>query len=104
MKKAAKKTEAGQQYAMAHASHYTTKDLSQALGLYRAVMDAHPESQEAEYSRSQIQNIVSSVVPKQELFDAQVELALVHVAHGNSASIVPNPDAPSVTDSLGGAT
>ena len=104
MKKIAEKTEAGRQYAVAHEAHYATKDLTGALGRYRAVMAAHPETQEAEYSRSQIQNIVSSVVPKQELFDAQVELALVHVAHSNSTSIAPNPDAPSVAASPGEAT
>jgi hypothetical protein len=67
-------------------------------------MDAHPETQEAEYSRSQIQNIVSTVVPNQELFDAQVELALGHLAHGNSANMAPNPDTPSIADSPGEAT
>ena len=73
--------EAGQQYAAAHAAHYTTKDLQDALGLYQDVMVAHPDTPEAEYSRSQIQNIAHSVVPKQELLDAQVELALAHLEH-----------------------
>ena len=36
---------------------------------------------EAEYSRVQIQNIVNAVVPKQELLDAQMELALNHFEH-----------------------
>lgn len=79
MKRAAEQTEAGRQFAVAHEAHYTTKDLSEALVLYRAVMAAYPEAQEAEYSRSQIQNIVRAVVPKEELFDAQIELALAHV-------------------------
>lgn len=104
MKKTARQTEAGQQYAAAYEAHYTTKDLAEALGRYRAVMDAHPETQEAEYSRSQIQNIVSAVVPKQELLDAQVELAIVHVAHGGFPSIAPNPVAPGIVDSPGEAT
>jgi hypothetical protein len=99
MKKTTKKTEAGQQYTAAHEAHYTTKDLGEALRLYRSVMDGHPDTQEAEYSRSQIQNIVTAVVPKNELFDAQVELALVHVTHGSASSIAPNPVAPSVVDS-----
>ena len=83
MKKIAKKTEAGRQYDVAHELHYKTKDLGEALGLYRAIMNEHPEAEEAKYSRTQILNIVSSVVPKQELFDAQVELALVQIAHGS---------------------
>lgn len=99
MKKAAKKTAASQQYASAHEAHYSAKDLGEALKQYRAVMNAHPEAQEAEYSRSQIQNIVSSVVPKQELLDAQVELALAHVTHGTASSTAPTPVAPSVVDS-----
>lgn len=104
MKKIVKKTEAGQQYTAAHEAHYKAKDLGEALKLYQDVMNAHPEAQEAEYSRSQIQNIVSSVVPKQELFDAQVGLALVHVAHGTASSSVPNPNTQSVVDSLGEST
>jgi hypothetical protein len=104
MKKTARKTEAGEQYAAAHEAHYTAKDLAEALDRYRAIVDAHPETQEAKYSRSQIQNIVNSVVPKQELFDAQVDLALAHVAHGSSSSAAPNPDAPSFEGLPGGAT
>ena len=104
MKKTAKKTEAGQHYAAAHEAHYKAKDLGEALTLYQDLMNAHPEAQEAEYSRSQIQNIVSAVVPKQELFDAQVELALVHVTHGNSSSVAPNSNASTVADSPGDAT
>jgi hypothetical protein len=77
-------TEAGQQYATAYAAHYTTKDLHEALELYKGVMAAHPNTREAEYSRSQIQNIVNAVVPKQELFDAQVDLALAHLEHGDN--------------------
>ena len=76
-------TEAGQQYAAAYAAHYTTKDLHEALELYKAVMAAHPKTQEAEYSRSQIQNIVNALVPKQDLFDAQADLALAQFEHGD---------------------
>lgn len=99
MKKVIEKTEAGQQYATAHAAHYTAKDLHEAIRLYRNIIGAHPDTQEAEYSRSQIQNIVSAVVPKQELFDAQVELALVHVAHSNPPSVAMHPIAQLVADS-----
>ena len=104
MKKPTKQSEAGQRYAVAHEAQYKTKDLGEALGLYRAIMDAHPEAQEAEYARSQIQNIANAVVPRQELLDAQVELALVHLAHGSSPGIAPNPVAPSVADSPEGTT
>jgi hypothetical protein len=66
-------TEAGKQYAEAYAAHYTTKDLHKAI---KGIKAAHPNTKEAEYSRTQIQNIVQSVVPNQRLLDAQVELAL----------------------------
>jgi len=82
-------TEAGQQYAAAHEAHYTTKDLHEALGLYKGVMAAHPNSQEAEYSRTQIQNIVKSVVPEQELLDAEVELTLANLKHKGSPDVEP---------------
>ena len=82
MKKGTQKTESGQRYAAALEAHYKTKDLSEALGLYRVVVDEQPESVEAEYSRSQIQNIARAVVPKDELFGALLELTLVHIAHG----------------------
>ncbi len=41
-------------------------------------MASHPDDPEAGYSRMQIQNIVNTVVPKQELLDAQIELAVSH--------------------------
>ena len=69
-------TQAAAHYAAAHAAHYTTKDLRAALELYRSVMAAHPNSHEAEYSRTQIQNIVNTVVPSQELLNAQMDLAV----------------------------
>jgi len=69
-------TEAGKQYAKAYAAHYTKKDFHEALELYKGIMAVHSNTKEAEYSRTQIQNIVQSVVPKQRLLDAQVELAL----------------------------
>jgi hypothetical protein len=69
-------TEAGEQYAAAHAAHYTEKNLHRALELYKGIVTAHPDAPEAGYSHSQIKNIVNTVVPKQDLLDAQVELAL----------------------------
>ena len=81
MKNETKTTEAGRQYAVAYAAHYTGHDLPSALRLYKQVMASHPSDPEAEYSRVQIQNIVNAVVPKQELLDAQMELAANHFEH-----------------------
>jgi hypothetical protein len=72
-------TEAGRQYAAAYAAHYTGRDLRLAVQLYMQVIASHPSGKEAGYSRMQVQNIVNAVVPKQELLDAQTELALAHL-------------------------
>ncbi len=71
-------TEARRQYAAAHAAHYKTKDLREALEFYKGIVAAHPDTQEAGYSRSQIHNIIKEVVPEQELFEAQVGMAMAH--------------------------
>ena len=73
-------TAAVQQYAAAYAEHYMTKDLPKALQLYKGVITIHPKTQEAEYSRTQIYNIMKAVVPKEKLLDAQLELAFAHSA------------------------
>jgi hypothetical protein len=74
-------TEASRQYATAYAAHYTETDLPAAMRLYKQVMTSHPSDPEAEYARVQIQNIVNAVVPKQELLDAQMEMALTYFEH-----------------------
>ncbi len=74
-------TEAGKAYAAALNAHYTAHDLPMALQLYRNLMTSHSDAEEADYSRMQVQNIVNSVVPKQELFDAHIEMVLAHFEH-----------------------
>ena len=71
---------AGRQYAAAHAAHYVARDLPLALQLYKAVLASNPGTQEADYSRTQVQNLVNAVIPKQELLEAQMELAVAHFA------------------------
>ena len=44
-------------------------------------MASHPDGQEADYSRTQVHNIVNAVVPEQELLDAEMELAFAHFEH-----------------------
>ena len=78
-------TEASRQYAAAYAAHYTGHDLLAALQLYSKVVASHPGAQEAGYSRAQVHNIVNTVVPKQELLDAEMELALAHLEHEGPA-------------------
>ena len=72
-------TIAARHYAAAHAMHYKTKNLDQALDLYEDIMASHPDTSEAEYSRTQIQNIAKSLVPKQELLDAEMVMARAHL-------------------------
>jgi hypothetical protein len=79
MRNKTKLSEAGQQYATAYAAHYTGHDLPVAFQLYMKVMASHPEAPEADYSRMQVQNIINSVVPMQELLDSQIELVRAHL-------------------------
>ena len=74
-------------YAAAYA-RYTTKDMHEAFVLYESlIIAAHPHTQEAKYSRSQVQNIVNAVVPKQEIMDALVKLAVTHFEQDESSKI-----------------
>jgi hypothetical protein len=79
MKKEMALTATERQYAAAYEAHYTTKDLREALHLYKGIVVEYPDSAEAGYSRAQIQNIAKSVVPEKDLCDAQWDLALSHV-------------------------
>ena len=81
MRNDTEQTEPDRQYAAAYAAHYTQRDLPTALQLYRKVVTSYPGAQEADYARSQIQNIVNIVVPKRELLDAQIALAVAHFEH-----------------------
>lgn len=71
-------TDPGHQYAAAHAAHYETKDLREALELYKGILATHPDTREAGYSRSQILNIVKEVAPERKIFEALVGVARVH--------------------------
>jgi len=84
-------TEAGREYAAAYAAQYKERDLAVALQLYRQVLASHPGAREAGYSCMQVQNIVNAVVPKQELLDAQMGLAIAHLEHDDSADAKPIP-------------
>jgi hypothetical protein len=88
-------TEAGQQYAAAYEAHYKTKDMGKAFKLYGRIIAAHPDTHEAGYSQSQVQNIVNAVVPKQKVMDALVELARTHFEKDGP------PDADAASDIAG---
>ena len=79
MKNTIEKKEVDINYQAAHAAHYKTKDLRKAMQLYKVLIDAHPSTKEAEYSRSQISNIARSVVSKEELLNAQIEMVHAHL-------------------------
>lgn len=66
-------------YAAAYAAHYTQNDLLGALQAYAHVIEHHPTAPEAEYSRSQMQNIVKQVIPARELLASQLELVRQHL-------------------------
>jgi len=85
-------TDAGKKYAAAYDTHYTVKDMHEAFVLYGRLIAAHPNTQEAKYSRSQVKNIVNAVVPKQEIMDALVKLALVHFEQDASPDVEQDSD------------
>ena len=72
-------TNQGRDYFTAHEAHYGSENLGEALDLYLSLMKTHPETAEAGYCRSQIQNIVKALVPKHEILDAEVALARAHL-------------------------
>ncbi len=69
---------ASREYHDAYAAHYSARDLPLAMRLYEKLLASYPETQEGKFSRMQIRNIVNSVVPKQELLDAEIRLARTH--------------------------
>ena len=85
-------TAVGQQYAAAYDAHYKTKDMCKAFKLYGRIIAAHPDTHEAGYSRSQVQNIVNAVIPKQKVMDALVELARTHFEKDVPPDVEPASD------------
>lgn len=82
-------TEAGRKYAMAYKAQYTTKDIHKAFTLYEDLIAAHPDTLEAGYSRSQVQNIVNTVVPKNKILDSLLELVRIHFEQNVSLDAEP---------------
>jgi hypothetical protein len=66
-------------YSAAYEAQYVTKDFRLAIELYRNLLRKKPVSREHGYSRSQIENIVSMLVPMDDLLDAQIQLALTYL-------------------------
>ena len=67
--------EAARQYAAAYEFHYAHKNLREAFKLYKEILATYPDTKEAGYAKSQIQNIVNAVVPKEERLSVQMDLA-----------------------------
>jgi hypothetical protein len=86
-------TVAGQDYTRAHDMHYKTKDLPKAFKLYGGIIADYPETKEAGYSLTQVQNIVNAVIPKKEVMDALVALTLAHFEQDVSPDVKSTSDA-----------
>jgi hypothetical protein len=65
--------------------HYSQRDLLGALTGYDEVIEQHPTSPEADYSRSQMHNIARSVIPAAALLASQVEIARRHLQQVDDA-------------------
>ena len=96
MKDEIEPTEASRQYAVAYAAQYSERDLPLALRHYQQLLASHADSQEAGYARSQVRNIVNTVVPKQELQDVQMNLLLAHFQRDGRLDATKTPLAPLV--------
>lgn len=72
-------TEVSTKYAAAYTAHYEEQNLRDAFERYRHIIATHQNTQEAGYAQAQINNIINSVVPKKDRFDAQVNLLLSHL-------------------------
>lgn len=73
------------QYAEAHALHYEGCDHVGALQAYERILVEHPGADEADSSRSQIDQIVNQVVPAAKLLAAKLALARNSLAHRPTA-------------------
>ncbi len=80
---------AAQQYAKAHASHYTERNWLAALRSYEDIITYHPSSREAGYARTQIRNIVTLVLPAEELLSAELALVRHHLQPERAESMAP---------------
>ena len=74
-------TASNRRYAKAYATHYTQRDLLGALRAYEEVIDLYPSAPEAEYSRSQMRNIVKLVIPAKDLLASEVALVRRRLEH-----------------------
>lgn len=79
-------TASARNYSKAYAMHYTQKDLLGAVWAYGQVIELHPNAPEAEYSRSQLRNIVHLMVPARELLAAQIQLVLPYLQPNDQAA------------------
>lgn len=75
------------EYRRAHDAQYVDRDLKLALDLYQGILREPVGTLEHGYSRAQIRNIVSTVVPSRELLEAQVRLAVACLERPESASV-----------------
>ena len=80
--------QAEQQYDVAHVLQYTDKNLREACKHYENLIAQHPESQEAQYSRSQIENIAKSVVPSEVMLVHLLGLIRKHLPANGSVNAV----------------
>ena len=81
MKKDTELTEASRLYAAAYEIHYGSKNLRESFALYKKILAEHPDTKEAEYAQSQIQNIVNAIVPKNKWLETQMDLAAAVFEH-----------------------
>lgn len=70
---------AAKAYTEAHSAHYTEKNLKDACRRYGSLIAEYPDSKEAQYSRSQIDNIAKSAVPASLILDELMAMIEKHL-------------------------
>jgi len=78
---------AAERYAHAYSTHHTDRDLLGALRAYVLITEVHPSAAEAGYARSQIQNIVSVVVPAEEVLSSATALAFGYLERARAEPV-----------------
>lgn len=66
--------EAGKKYAAAYETHYTQQNFHSAFCQYVDLIDLYPDSLEAKYARTQLDNIVKALIPDDERLSSLVQL------------------------------
>ena len=85
-------SEAGRLYAAALDAHHTRHDFPVAIQLYKNLIASYPNAPEADFSRTQVEDIASA--EKHQLLDVRMELLISQYERDESPDEVQVPVRP----------